>query len=436
MRAQVTVFIIIGILVIIAFGITVYVGSAVRENIESKPTQQRLEQAGVQPIVDYVSTCLSLASQDALSLAARQGGLIYELQGGVAKDFTEGEGVIFTKYSDDVFGVIDVPFLIRPPSGNVGQLFFAQPPRYPFDSFPYTGDGLLFTGYYGVSDLPSLYKTTPDGVPVAGSMQESVEKYVQKKVVECADFKSFLDKDYRVTQGSPVASLLFASKQEQFAGEQFVTMELKWPLEVRTPGGDSSIVEEFAVRIPVRLAAMYYMVKKIVDTDVTDISYVPDSEGQFVVTKLPFGSDSFISVSDQQSIVGGKPFEFRVLRKNRIPALWRIDTAPLEQVEFHVTPEGRGAVVRAQGDTLHINDPCQEAGVQNPFLLELNASDADEDAVVFDVHVPGGSDGQIPRDAVGIDFSVTVLVKDAANLSRESFDSQEIPLRVALCEVR
>jgi len=77
-RGQITIFIIIGILVLVAFSIALYVGTKMKQRIEVKQTQQTTEKFGIQPIQDYITTCLSLATTEALSLIGRQGGVIYQ----------------------------------------------------------------------------------------------------------------------------------------------------------------------------------------------------------------------------------------------------------------------------------------------------------------------------------------------------------------------
>src|SRR5574341_43757 len=89
MKAQITIFIIIGLLVVIAFGITLYAASKMGTRFETRETQQRVEQLGIQPIQDYVTTCLSLAVTDALGLIGKQGGVIYKSQGGTTPDPTK-----------------------------------------------------------------------------------------------------------------------------------------------------------------------------------------------------------------------------------------------------------------------------------------------------------------------------------------------------------
>ncbi len=440
MRAQITMFIIIGIMIVMAFGIALYVGGRMQK-LESKPSQLELEKLGVQPVYDYVVTCLVLAANDAFDLLGRQGGALYKAQGGVGGEGLEGKD--YLSYADVNYPEkLKVRFAVVPPVGQVCQdvtkpetcSFFSEPPDYPFKGFPYSDSQTLFFGYYGENNLPPLYRgTNPDtGQPVSGSIQEALEAFIAKRTTECADFKSFKDR-FSFSTGNAVAKLIFANETAQFVGEQNINVELSWPVEITTAGG-KVVLDAFAARLPVRLATVYYFVKSIVDGDVTDVSFKPNSSGAFSVETVLLGDDSLIIVKDAQSVVKNQPFEFWVARKNRIPALWHIDTAPLSNVKFHVTNEGRGARISIvklddENSQLEINDPCPEG--QNPYVIKLRASDPDEDPVAFGVHVPESSNYEIPSGALGQAFAVTIFAKDKS--TADKWDSQSVPLQVVLC---
>lgn len=437
MRGQITIFIIIGILVLVAFSIAIYVGGKMKQRVEVRQTQQTTEKLGIQPIQDYITTCLSLATTEALNLIGKQGGVIYQSQGGITPEPIQGSFVTYT--DSDRAEQLKVQYMILPPEGNVKELFFSEPPTYPFPGFPYPAGETtpLFKGYYGQNNLPPFYKISAEtGEYVSNSIQENLETFIAQKTANCVNWKTFSDKGYGITAGNATASLIFAQKQEQFAGEQYITIELDWPVEISTPGDDKTLLTDFAIKAPVRLATIYYTVKQIIDSDVTDISYIPQNIGAFSVSILPYGEDSFVSIKDAQSIVANKPFEFWIPRKNRRPALWQIDTSPLKDVTFHITKEGRGTSITVQDSILSFNDPCQEAGVQNPYLIQLNASDPDEDKITYYVHLPGSSNNEISRDAVNFEYSITVYAKDRSAHPNDWYDSQEIPLQVTICEER
>ncbi len=404
-----------------------------KARIETKETSQRLEQLALQPIQDYITTCLTLATNEGLTLLGRQGGAIYQSQGGLSQEPQD-----YAEYTDPDLGTLKVPYVIIPPEGNVGTLFYSEPPTYPFETFPNNEGKELFTGYYGISKLPQLYKISALEESVSGSIQENLETYIAGRTASCADWKSFEGKGYKITPGTATATLVFALKQEQFIGEQYFSVELLWPVDVTTPAGDKAILKDFAARIPVRLATIYYTIKTMIDGDVTDISYKPEST--FSVTTLPHNEDSFVIIKDAQSQVGNKPFEFWLPRKNRRPALWQIDTEPLQAERFHVTPEGRGAKINVvkideENSQLEIDDPCPEG--QNPYVIKLKASDPDENEISYEVHLPRATDNEIPLSVAEFEqYKITVYAKDNSKHPNDWFDSQEIPLKVGICEVR
>jgi hypothetical protein len=181
----------------------------------------------------------------------------------------------------------------------------------------------------------------------------------------------------------------------------------------------------------------------MIDADVTDASFVPESKAEFSTTILPYGHNSFIIVKDAQSIVGNKPFEFWVPRKNRKPALWKIDTSLLKATTLHITPDGTGTRIKIvkindMESQIEFEDPCPTETLP---IVKLKASDPDEDPVSFSVHIPGSSNDRIPQDALGFEqFSITIFAKDRSQHPNEWFDSeeilfQEIPIQVGICEV-
>ncbi|RMD57957.1 hypothetical protein D6825_02450, partial [Candidatus Woesearchaeota archaeon] len=379
-EGQITVFMIIGLLVLIAFGVTIYAVSRIR-TAQYESVQEGMD---VKVIQDHISTCLNIASEEAFLVAGSQGGMIFADQGGVHNN----------EYPSVLVEGVRVPLLIRAPEGNVGSLFFSTPPNYPFEGFPYSNGKVILKGYYGESRIPPLYKTGPDGVNVSGSIEESLERFIEKRVSDCVDFSPFSEKGIVVSKASARADIVFAKEREQFEGERFVSVHLRWPLGVTFPDGRRAVLEDFSMRMPVRLASMYYTVKQIIDADVTDIGYVPSAPG-FIVQKEDAQDYSLLRIVNPESKVANDVWSFVFARENRLPALWKIDTRELEGVVFHLTREGRGAKLSVSDGRLLISDPCPEAGVPDPFPLFLNASDPDEDPVHFEV-----DKNEIPRSAL------------------------------------
>ena len=421
MKGQITLFIIIGVVVLVAFGLTFYVVSQTAKGVKGRPAEQVLEQTIIKPIDDYITTCLTLAANEGLELLGKQGGWLYQSGLPEVPEPAEGNYVVYNEYK--------VRYAIVPPEGNVGttgrEIFFSQPPEYPFPGFPWISskEEPHFYGYYGVSKLPPLYKKNQTGGPVTSSIQEMLERFVEKSVVECADWKGFEAQELSFRTGNPSAELLFAETREALGTEQFISFKLNWTVEISPPTGEKTTLKEFSAKLPVRLARVYFAAKNLIDADVTDISLEPSST-EFVVSTLPAGEDdkdSIVILEHPYSTIAGKPYEFRIARKNRNPALWQIDKKEFDRA-FHIA-ETKTTTFRVENNTLIVIDPCDD-----PVVIELNASDPDNNKVVFDI-----DKDEIPKGITpGMPFAIRVYARDAQDSASE--DYQEITLgRIAIC---
>src|SRR3989338_6424081 len=96
-KSQVTLIMIVGIVILIVAVLFIYIsknsGKKIRENSIKEAHETALE---MQPIKDLISGCLDKLAKDAVIILGRQGGYIYESQGGSFVDFQEtDEGVLF-----------------------------------------------------------------------------------------------------------------------------------------------------------------------------------------------------------------------------------------------------------------------------------------------------------------------------------------------------
>ncbi|RLE44968.1 hypothetical protein DRJ22_05210 [Candidatus Woesearchaeota archaeon] len=393
MRGQITVFIIIGLVVLIVFGFAIYLSASVKKRV---PVSESFD---VQTFVDYVNSCLEKTAVQGLSLLGKQSGYLFVSQGGITPDISPASlGVDFLIYNN-----LNVPFAVVPPEGSVG-LLSSSPPEYPFEGFPFFDGKKIFQGFYGLVKLPPLYKKSPDNKRVPDSIQESLESFVENNIVKCADFRIFEEQGYSFSVGEPVVSLILASNVSYFSGETFVTFVLDWPVEVSL-GEKRAQIKDFAVKVPVRLASLYFFVKDLIDKDAGNISFVPVSVPPFSVSVVDVGFDSVVSVRDSYSVINNTSFEFVVARKNRAPALWFI-------------PEiSEGFCV---GDKIFVDNNVLKIG---GFSVELNASDPDEDSVLFRVDKSLFLESDLPGP-----LNLRVSAFDGA-----LEDYQDLKLRFSVC---
>jgi len=130
-KGQITVIIIIVVLMLIIFGAVTYItGRTQEEKGEEMIRQQILSQAKIQPIQEFVSSCLDLAAKEALEVLGKQGGNLYISQGGLMPD----QNKIDLGKTYLIYDGYDLPFAVTKPRGKFA-IFDSELPQYPFQGF-------------------------------------------------------------------------------------------------------------------------------------------------------------------------------------------------------------------------------------------------------------------------------------------------------------
>jgi hypothetical protein len=257
---------------------------------------------------------------------------------------------------------------------------------YPYDRFPYIAGNISFTGFYGMNRLPALFKTAKQ------SMQGSLEQYISAGMDTCVDFSKFAS--FKVTQRPKTVTVLLAANKTHFEGERFFSVLLDWPMNITYSTGEKIELNNFAIKVPVRLASVYYFANELINQDISNINYEPHSAKGFDVSIEKINQDSVVKISDPMSVIADTPYEFWYARKNRAPALWYIDVGGLSSVYT-------GTEVSIHNDVLKIEDVCEDEEYDFP----LHASDPDNDTVTFSVDASGFASAPGPG-------SFTVYAKD------------------------
>jgi hypothetical protein len=371
-KSQVTVFIIIAIVIIVMFGVGYYVMIArITEKGEEQILRQQISAEKIDPLKDYITSCFNLAAADGLELLGKQGGYIYKSQGGTIDDPFESQvGQEYIEYEQT-----KVHYGIYAPISNVGMIFFAKAPDYPWETFPKVyhpvTDELVyeakFDGYYGRNKIPPFEKPKDD------SIQEQLEVFTTASTLSCIDWAAFEQQGLDIKPEEPNVSVTFT--------EADVTFTLNWPIEITDRGtGAVTDINEFAVVYPVRLRKMYDFAVMIMDNDVGDITYniVRTSlDGLTKSTVFPnvFGRDDMIIISDDESRIIDREYEFRFMRKNRAPALYYID--PETDLRGPICVES--LVQFVEPNRINVVDSCDVKS----FEFNLTAIDPDEDEIEF-----------------------------------------------------
>ncbi len=228
-RGQVTIFIILGIVILFSTFLILYIRS--QSNGPANPNVQNDQ------VEAYVTQCLEQVSSDALIELGQKGGFI------------------------------DSPAGADP---NIAQLD-------PFNSeFLSMQGGKLMLPYW-------LYQTEngPDrtGMPPLekeydgdGSIQSSLEQYIEDNLDSCLDSFSVFD-----AQGIDVAECGVLNATVMFT-ESAVSVRLNYPLNIYYPDDRMETKSEFYATIPVRLARVYRLAKQIRDYEMQTVFLERDTQ--------------------------------------------------------------------------------------------------------------------------------------------------------------
>lgn len=371
-NAQITIFLIIGLVLLLGVGFLIYMASITPEKKgEEKVAAQALRQAAVQPIKDYINTCLDIVSSDALELIGKQGGRLYLSQGSTTPDPGSSQiGSTFINHDD-----LKLFYSIVPPQGTVGTLFFSDIPEYPWPRFPYVGNNVSDIGYFGMSLLPPLYRKFG-----AGSIQEQLETYISSNVIGCfaaGDFPGF-----NISAGIPNTTMIIAENLTHLRQEEYISFVLDWPVKIKESGTNAEItLDKFSVNYPIALGRIYYTIKGIIEDEISNMSYEPGTAPAYYITinKNVHNKDDIVIYQDKKYNLKAKPYEFRILRKNRAPALYWIDQGKIDQFAYcsYIVEFG------LSGNKIVASPDLED---DDYFPLNLTAVDPDNDAISFRLH--------------------------------------------------
>jgi hypothetical protein len=419
-----------------AVGLVIWLGGqTAQRRTAPEAEQQRLRQVAVQPVREYIQSCLDVTTSTALELLGKQGGVLYQHQGGLTEDVQPADlGSRFV-----VFDELNVSYAILRPAQDLGQLSIAQPPDYPYPNFPYifkngdpkTGEVVLkrTEGYFGDYQLAPLFK------PGKESIQEQLESFISFNLPQCPDWNTFAQlHGLKIEAAEANATVLIAENLTQIETERFFTVLVDWPVQItdQTTGGNTTIVD-FSLSYPVHLAKFYLFVQTMLINEVSNSTYDPRSASspatpvaviEAYTNPEDLGGDDIIVVQDTASQLRGKPLEFRLLRKNRFPALVWLNQTSLSQKMFIPAQmcDISSPNIQLQGSMLTVQHG-------DTWVQQLQAIDPDEDVVTFRTNPPAPVRMSGPS---GFDFHLFVYASDGGKVE----DYQDLEIEQDNCPVQ
>jgi len=313
-RAQVTVYIIIGMVILLLATLFFYL----RGTTEKVQTVQELVNAQeipneVKPITTYVTASLDTAAREGLYLVGMQGGHIYESQGGL----TDNAKSIF--YDEH-----EVSYGITKQEAEYLSFYKPEPPEYPWDTgmttkFPYIAGTLSINdGQFGVYNLPPLYGPGP-------SIQLQLEYFITS-YMQNINLIFFKEQGFDITYGDMNVSVVI--------GENDVTAFLTYPLKItKRATNEVTNINYFYTNPQIRLKKIYNLAHDIVKKDIAkilfNISDPSNNKDSMTIQKFadanPPKHDDIIIINDDKSMLYAKPYTFQFARENRYPALHYIN---------------------------------------------------------------------------------------------------------------
>lgn len=323
MKAQATVFIILGIVIVSVFTSLFYVAETLSDYTTEKKAEKIIESYfDVSSFKQTISYCLSLSTIEATNILASQGGYIFPNQ--MTSMFNNEIPKIETEHY------------------NVSYAIFAEalgvnlPPEYPCHDilgsrysypcyFSHYKKGYIF----GVSNpllhpsnnIPPLYKKYIEGFAFYFnynySMQEQLERLILNMTLNCANLSLYSEKfNYKVSTGNPIVNLTI--------GKNDLQVKMDYPFIVNISQDRVIKSYEFFTMEKIRFRllweqanAMLSLDKKRIDYDITDITLPIDVE----IKKSKIGTTHIISLEDDTYTLRNKPFTFSVAVEDREPAL-------------------------------------------------------------------------------------------------------------------
>jgi len=251
-RSQITLFVIIGIVILFSTLIVLY--------IRSQVTGDPLVILDKDPVTDYVEHCLLQVTEDAVLLAGQQGGYVDVNPDKVA------ELLPFDSPLLSVSGRLYIPYWLYQDSGR------------------------------DRSEMPALHKSYDED----RSIQWQIEHYIAEHIPECVDFEVL------ASQGLDVSEMGIL-EPGVIITEESVNVKLHYPLKIYE---DETVntKSDFFAEIPVRLGRIYRLAKEIRDYEMSTVFLERNTMNLITLYSkidndyLPpmYGGLHFVSCADQE----------------------------------------------------------------------------------------------------------------------------------------
>jgi len=290
-KGQVTIFVIIGVILLITFGLIYHFYSSESNFKRGKLLVDDVSEE-YSPIQDYVHSCIEKVGKDAIVILGKRGGYLFN------QDYS----------SPSMFNLI--PSEEDPTDSNSFYMFDVNSdlviPYWFYMNYPNDGKQYGFK-----SEKPKLISDYDDGFKRLAKKDNSVESqidlYVDLKLKSCLDdFRSFKDKGIIVTpENMPTATTYIL--------DDHVQIQVDYPLIINnTLSEDSLKIERFGVDLDVRLKKTFELAEFISSIE-ADQNYLENDLINLIILNSMVNSELLAPLDDFTFAFGSEGKTWRVI---------------------------------------------------------------------------------------------------------------------------
>ncbi len=395
-KAQMTIFIILGFVILIVFMMLSATTQGVRKaklQSEAKQTLQSFIETST--IQQYITSCVDIVLDEGIEKIALQGGNLYDYQGGLIDTSEYSEGTNFINVNMSSLAIEDNPYnetnltvnvsyglKISKNNGSLPYLpgSISNPPFYPsayrtleelngFNNYLGSLYVPMLEGFYGETIMPKFCEDYVDCKYDSGifdnfnttTLQKQLENYLEVQIKNCVNFSYFEElTPYTIKQGNVTASVKFSVEEVSAVIDYPVTMSWR---------GQQPITEiiTFSKNKYLRLSKIYRLAHSILKYESFDIFFDPLNyrslygassffnckmsdrsrcyDSQITVTKISNICedcednglyDDLIVIKDNSSQIKGKSLIYQFVVQNRRPALDYIHNTLVSDIDIFV----------------------------------------------------------------------------------------------------
>ncbi len=249
-RGQVTVFIIIGVIILFSTATILYIRGQITEqriSTEKEPVIKEVP-GQVKVVSQFVEACIKQKAVEGLAALGEHGGYI-----DLDSDYMQQNNVIFKQ---QLFASTDSDYV---------ELFEGSNVKIPYWYYLKSKNKFINVCEYA-SNKPKLWKNKPVKIPYyakdAVSIEAQLENFIVTEMPSCiGDFSQLKERGYDVEKTADITAQVTVAEQD-------VRFLLQIPLKINYQGSVTEL-NEFYVKVPLNLKKMYEIAQSLVETQIT-----------------------------------------------------------------------------------------------------------------------------------------------------------------------